>query len=80
MAFDLICFTGSTQTGKVVARTAADNLTPCVLELGGKSPLVIDETADVDFAALKVIFGKFQNGGQICIAVDYILCHESKLA
>jgi aldehyde dehydrogenase (NAD+) len=46
-----------------VAKAASENLTPCILELGGKSPLVIDESADVDFTAYKVIFGKFQNGG-----------------
>ena len=59
MPFDLICFTGSTFTGKIVAKAAAANLVPCILELGGKSPLIIDETADVDFAAFKCIFGKF---------------------
>jgi len=77
--FDLICFTGSTQTGKIVAKAAAANLVPCILELGGKSPLIIDESADVDFAAMKCVFGKFQNGGQICIGVDYVLVHESQL-
>ena len=57
--FDLICFTGSTVTGKIVAKAAAANLVPCILELGGKSPMIIDKTADLDFAAFKCIFGKF---------------------
>ena len=61
--WDLICFTGSTQKGKLVAEAAAKNLVPCILELGGKCPCVIDETADVDFAAAKVAFARFSNSG-----------------
>ena len=57
--FDLICFTGSTEKGKLVAKVAAENLIPCILELGGKCPIIIDENADVDFAAMKVAAAKF---------------------
>jgi aldehyde dehydrogenase (NAD+) len=57
--FDLICFTGSTEKGKLVAKVAAENLIPCILELGGKCPIIIDESADVDFAAMKVAAAKF---------------------
>ena len=73
--FDLIIFTGSGEKGKLVAGAAAKNLTPCILELGGKSPAIVDETGDPDFAAQKITFGKFGNCGQTCIAPDYILCH-----
>jgi acyl-CoA reductase-like NAD-dependent aldehyde dehydrogenase len=79
MKFDMIVFTGSTQKGKMVAEAAGRNLVPCVLELGGKSPAIIDESANAVGAAKKVIFGKMPNLGQVCIAPDYILCHESKL-
>ena len=61
--FDLIVFTGSGEKGKLVAASAAKNLTPCILELGGKSPAIIDETADVNHAAQKIILGKFANCG-----------------
>lgn len=74
--FDVICFTGSTEKGKLVAAAAAKNLVPCVLELGGKSPTVVDETADIDFAARKVAWGRYANAGQICVAPDYVLVHE----
>jgi len=57
--FDLICFTGSTEKGKLVAKVAAENLIPCILELGGKCPMIIDESADIDFAAMKVVAAKF---------------------
>ena len=77
--WDLICFTGSSQTGKLVAKSAAENLIPCILELGGKCPVIIDQEANVDFAAFKTVSAKFQNAGQTCIGVDYVLCHESKL-
>lgn len=79
LPFDIICFTGSTEKGKLVAQAAAKNLVPCVLELGGKSPVVIDETADLDLAAKKVAFGRFVNAGQTCIAPDYVLCPNSKI-
>jgi len=79
MKFDKITFTGSTFTGKLVAQAAAANLVPTHLELGGKSPVVIDETADVQYAAMLTLSGKMANFGQICIASDYVLCHESKV-
>ena len=74
--FDLIVFTGSSDKGKLVAKAAADNLTPCILELGGKSPAIIDESADLDWAANRVLFSKFMNAGQTCIATDYVLVHK----
>ncbi|MBR6807074.1 MAG: aldehyde dehydrogenase [Clostridia bacterium] len=75
--FDMIFFTGSTNVGKEVLRHAAENLTPTVLELGGKSPCIVDETAKIPLAARRIVFGKFLNCGQTCVAPDYILCHES---
>jgi len=75
----MIVFTGSTEKGKLVAQSAARNLVPCVLELGGKSPAIIDETANASLAAKKVLFGKMPNLGQVCISPDYVLCHKSKL-
>jgi acyl-CoA reductase-like NAD-dependent aldehyde dehydrogenase len=79
MRFDMIVFTGSTQKGKLVAQSAGRNLVPCLLELGGKSPAIVDETSDPEFAADKILVGKMSNFGQICIAPDYVLCHTSKL-
>jgi aldehyde dehydrogenase (NAD+) len=61
--WDLICFTGSTQKGKLVAEAAGRNLIPCILELGGKCPAVVDVTADIDFAAAKVVSARFSNSG-----------------
>jgi len=61
--FDLICYTGSSEKGKLVAAAAAKNLTPCILELGGKSPFIVDESADVDYAVKKVSLGRFVNSG-----------------
>ena len=75
--FDLIFFTGSTTVGREVLRRAAENLTPAVLELGGKSPCIVDETADVKLAAKRIVFGKYLNCGQTCVAPDYILCASS---
>lgn len=75
--FDKIFFTGSTQVGKIIQRKAADNLTPTVLELGGKSPCVISSSANLDIAAKRIVFGKFVNAGQTCIAPDFIWIHES---
>jgi len=63
MNFDKIVFTGSTEKGKLVAKVAAENLIPCILELGGKCPVIIDESADIDFAAMKIAAAKFQNAG-----------------
>lgn len=72
--FDLIFFTGSGNVGKEVLRHAAENLTPSILELGGKSPCIVDETAKIDLAARRIVFGKFLNCGQTCVAPDYVLC------
>lgn len=75
--FDFIFFTGSQSVGKEVLRKAAENLTPCVLELGGKSPCIVDSTANIKLAAKRITFGKYLNCGQTCVAPDYILCHKS---
>ena len=75
--FDMIFFTGSQNVGKEVLRHAAENLTPAVLELGGKSPCIVDSSAKIKLAAKRIVFGKFLNCGQTCVAPDYILCHES---
>lgn len=75
--YDVIFFTGSPQLGRVVMRAAADNLTPVILELGGKSPVVIDRTADIRLAAKRVAWGKSLNAGQTCIAPDYLLIDVS---
>jgi aldehyde dehydrogenase (NAD+) len=74
--WDHIFFTGSPAVGKIVMKAAAEHLTSITLELGGKSPVIVDETANIDEAAKKVAFGKFYNCGQICIAPDYVLVHE----
>lgn len=75
--FDFIFFTGSTFVGKEVLRHAAEYVTPCVLELGGKSPCIIDSSAKIKLAAKRIVFGKYLNCGQTCVAPDYILCHSS---
>jgi aldehyde dehydrogenase (NAD+) len=75
--FDFIFFTGSTEVGKIVAAKAAESLTPCVLELGGKCPCVVDSTADIKLAAGRILAGKFFNGGQTCFAPDFVVVHES---
>lgn len=75
--FDHIFFTGSPAVGKIVMKAAAEHLTPVTLELGGKSPAIVDATANVGEAAKKIAWGKFFNSGQICIAPDYALVHES---
>lgn len=75
--FDLIFFTGSIAVGKIVMEAASHNLTPVVLELGGKSPCIVDKDANLDLAAERILWGKFLNTGQTCIAPDYILVHES---
>lgn len=74
--FDMIFFTGSPYVGKIVAQSAAKNLTPCVLELGGKSPTIITDTASIKVAADRCCWGKFMNAGQTCAAPDYFLVHE----
>jgi aldehyde dehydrogenase (NAD+) len=80
LPFDHIFFTGSTQVGKVVMKAAAQHLSAVTLELGGKSPTLIDETADLKTAAEKIAWGKFLNGGQTCVAPDYILIQENVFA
>lgn len=75
--FDYVFFTGGKDVGKKVYEAASKNLTPVTLELGGKSPVVIDKTAKIDLAAKRVVFGKFLNVGQTCVAPDYVIAHES---
>lgn len=75
--FDKIFFTGSQSVGKEVMRHAAEYLTPVTLELGGKSPCIVDKTAQIKIAAKRIVFGKFLNCGQTCVAPDYILCDAS---
>ena len=77
MPFDKIFFTGSVAVGKEVMRRAAERLTPVTLELGGKSPCIVDKTADIPLAARRIVFGKFLNCGQTCVAPDYIVVHSS---
>ncbi len=74
---DHIFFTGSTQVGRIIMQHAATQLTPVTLELGGKSPCIVDETANITWAAKKIAWGKFINAGQTCVAPDYVLVHES---
>lgn len=74
--FDYIFFTGSKRVGQLVYESAAKNLTPVTLELGGKSPCIVDETANIPLAAKRIVWGKFLNLGQTCVAPDYILCSE----
>ncbi len=75
--FDFIFFTGSQAVGKVVLHHAAEHLTPVVLELGGKSPAIVDSTADIPLAAKRIVFGKIINSGQTCVSPDYVLCEKS---
>lgn len=74
---DYIFFTGSVPVGKVVMAAAAKNLTPLTLELGGKSPAIVHESADLPTSASRIAWGKFMNAGQTCIAPDYVVVHES---
>lgn len=74
--WDYIFFTGSVTVGKIVAKAAAEHLTPVTLELGGKNPCIIDETANLKLAAKRIVWGKFINAGQTCIAPDYILIQK----
>lgn len=74
--FDYIFFTGSTRVGKIIYKAAAENLTPVTLELGGKSPCIIDKDANLKIAAKRIVWGKFINAGQVCIAPDYLLVHK----
>ena len=75
--FDHIMYTGNGSVAKIVMEAAARNLTPVTLELGGKSPCIVDSTADIEVAARRIAWGKFMNAGQTCIAPDYILVEES---
>ena len=75
--FDLVFFTGSQSVGKEVLRRTAEHLTPAVLELGGKSPCIVDESANIKLSAKRIVFGKYLNCGQTCVAPDYILCHRA---
>lgn len=72
--YDYIFFTGSSNVGKEVLRNAAEHITPTTLELGGKSPCIVDKTANIKLTAKRIVFGKFLNCGQTCVAPDYILC------
>ncbi|MBP1755770.1 MAG: NAD-dependent aldehyde dehydrogenase [Firmicutes bacterium] len=74
--FDYIFFTGSVLVGKTVMRAASEHLTPVTLELGGKSPCIVDETANLELAARRIVWGKFLNSGQTCVAPDYLLVHH----
>ena len=74
--FDYIFYTGSTRVGKIVMQKAAENFTPVTLELGGKCPCVVDETANISLTARRIVFGKFLNCGQTCVAPDYVYCHS----
>ena len=76
--FDIIFFTGSPELGRKVMAAAAKNITPVVLELGGKSPCVVDKDADIEVAARRIAWGKTLNAGQTCIAPDYLLIHRSR--
>lgn len=75
--FDFVFFTGSQAVGKEVLRHCAEHLTPAVLELGGKSPCIVDASADIRLAAKRIVFGKYLNCGQTCVAPDYVLCESS---
>jgi aldehyde dehydrogenase (NAD+) len=77
LPFDFIFFTGSTSTGKVVARAAAENLTPVLLELGGQNPALVDETANIPDAAKKIVWGNMAWGGQWCTSPGYAYVHEA---
>ena len=74
---DYIFFTGGVETGKSVMKQASENLIPVTLELGGKSPTIVDYDADLKLAAKRIVWGKFLNAGQTCVAPDYVLVHES---
>ncbi|MDW0109403.1 aldehyde dehydrogenase [Sporosarcina aquimarina] len=76
-SFDKIFFTGSVAVGKIVMKAASERLTPITLELGGKSPAIVDQTADLKIAAERIVWGKFSNAGQTCVAPDYVMAHAS---
>ena len=76
--FDHVFFTGSTQVGSWIAQKASEKLSPFTLELGGKSPAVVDESSNIEIAAKRIVWGKFLNAGQTCVCPDYVLIHETK--
>ncbi|TNE70605.1 aldehyde dehydrogenase family protein [bacterium] len=78
LPFHHIFFTGSPKVGKLVMEAASKNLTSVTLELGGKSPVIVTKTADIELAAKRILFGKYINGGQTCVAPDYVLVHENQ--
>ena len=78
LPFDHVFFTGSIPVGKIVMGAAAKTLASVTLELGGKSPTIVDETADIELAAQRIMWAKFINGGQTCVAPDYVWIHESR--
>lgn len=75
--YDYIFFTGGVRVGRTVMRAASEHLTPVSLELGGKCPCIVDETADIKIAAKRIIWGKLLNAGQTCVSIDYIVAHRS---
>src|SRR5437868_9773216 len=77
--FDHLIFTGSTRVGRLVAEAAGRNLTPVTLELGSKSPAIVDGSADLDEAAQRIAYGKLLNAGQTCIAPDYVLVPQASV-
>ncbi|WP_431609885.1 aldehyde dehydrogenase [Chryseobacterium sp. 'Rf worker isolate 10'] len=77
LKFDKIFFTGSTKVGKIVYKAAAEHLTPVTLELGGKSPAIVTKNANLEIAAKRIVWGKFLNAGQTCVAPDYLLVEET---
>ena len=76
--FDHVFYTGSTAVGKIIYKMAAEKLVPVTLELGGKSPCIVESDADIKVAARRIAMTKFNNAGQMCVAPDYVLVHESK--
>lgn len=75
--YDFIFFTGSARVGKIIMSVASENLIPVSLELGGKSPCIIDETADIKLSAKRIVWGKLLNAGQTCVSIDYIVVHKN---
>jgi len=75
--YDYIFFTGSSRVGKIIMRAASENLTPVSLELGGKCPCIVDESANIKIAAKRIVWGKLLNAGQTCVSVDYVVVHNS---
>ncbi len=76
--FDFIFYTGNAEVGKNIMKSAAESLTPVVLELGGKNPVIVDESANISLAAKRIAWGKFMNAGQTCVAPDYVFVHISR--